>query len=144
MNDKLLERFSAARKPEPHLASVIAPEDESDTLDAGYFGVLRGTSERAVMIELRQRDGNIKAIGYAWLERMEFDPSEGITLFAAGWEITIAGRNLNREIRPNLRLFEALTRHRVPWVREAVEGEVMQTQESAAVIESIEWKPAKR
>lgn len=139
MNDKVLERFSVARKPEPHLANVMGPE-EFETLDAGFFGVLRGTSERAVMLELRKCDGSIMAFAYAWLERSSFNPSDGITLFCGAWEITIAGRNLNREVRPNVRLFEAINRHRVPWLREADEADAMQAPESATVIESIDWK----
>jgi hypothetical protein len=143
MSDKVLERFSMSRKADSHLAGVIGQE-ESDSHDLGCFGVLRGASERSVMLELRKRDGNITAIGYAWLERIEFDPSEGIRLFAAGQEFTVAGRNLNKEVRPNLRLFEALTRHRVPWLREAENADGMVTPESATVIESISWKGAKR
>jgi hypothetical protein len=139
MNDKLSERFAPVRRPEPHIVSVTGQE-EGDTHDLGYFGVLRGTAERSVMLELRKCDGNIMAIGYAWLERIEFDPSEGIRLFAAHLEVVIAGRNLNREVRPNLRLFEALARHRVPWLREADEGEAMEAPQQATVIESIGWK----
>ncbi len=140
MNDKLLERFSVARKPEPHLVSAVAPQDESDTQDLGFFGVLRGRSERAVMIELRKRDGNIMAFAYAWLSRAELDASEGITLFAGEWEISISGRNLNREVRPNLRLFEAIAKHRVSWIREAAEGEAMQAPEKVTTIESVTWR----
>jgi hypothetical protein len=143
MDDKVLDRFSVARKTEPHIVSVTA-QDDAESLDLGYFGVLRGTAERSVMLELRQRDGNILAIGYAWLERVEFDPSHGIKLHAAGQEITIAGRNLNKEVRPNVRLFESLVRHRVPWLREADHGELMQSPESATVIEAIAWQSAKK
>lgn len=142
MNDKVLERFSSNRKYEA--AMPPAAEDAADPHDLGFFGVLRGTSERAVMLELRQRTGNIMAIGYSWLERIEFDPSHGIKLFAAGWEITISGQNLNEEVRPNLRLFEAITRHRVPWIREADEDEAMQSPEQATVIDGIGWKGFKR
>jgi hypothetical protein len=143
MNDKVLERFATSRLPEPHLAA-FAGKEEGDTHDLGHFGILRGTSERSIMLELRKRDGNIMALGCAWLERVEFDPSEGIRLFAAGWEITIAGRNLNREVRPNVRLFEAITRHRVPWLREADQGEMIEAPEQATVIEMITWKPRTR
>lgn len=70
------------------------------------------------MLELRKRGGNIIAVGYGWLERVEFDPSVGITLLVPGQKILIRGQNLNAEIRPNVRLFEGITRHRVAWVRE--------------------------
>jgi hypothetical protein len=69
------------------------------------------------MLELR-RNGNIVALTYAWLDRAKFDPSEGITLRFGMEKVRIIGRNLNAEIRPNIRLLTGITRHRVPWVQE--------------------------
>ena len=91
------------------------------------------------MLELRKKNGNIQAVGYAWLEQMDFDPSEGISLHVAGRTIRIKGRNLNAEIRPNVRLFQAMTRHRVPWIQEADEPTVMESGGKGMLIESIEW-----
>lgn len=139
MSDDTLDRFWSGRELEPHMAAVAAPI-ESDTDDLGCFGVLRGVAERAVALELRQRDGIIKAISYAWIERYEYDPSQGIKLFAAGTEVAIIGRNLNKEVRPNLRLFEAIVRHRVPWLCEIDDSATMQAPKTATVIESIQWK----
>ena len=48
------------------------------------FGFLRGVRDRAIMLELRHRDGRISAVGYAWLSGAEFDPSAGITLSFGG------------------------------------------------------------
>jgi hypothetical protein len=45
--------------------------------DLGAFGFLRGVRDRAVMLELRWKDGSVVAFAYAWLERAGFDPSEG-------------------------------------------------------------------
>lgn len=113
--------------------------DEDDPLDdLGAFGFLRGTRDRALMLELRKKDGNIQAIGYAWLERAEFDASEGITLHIAGRTIKIKGRNLNAEIRQNVRLFQGITRHRVPWIQEADNATTMETRSTGILIESIE------
>ena len=61
---------------------------------------MRGVRDRAIMLELRRKNGNVLAIGYGWLERAEFDPSEGITLHLVGQKIRIKGRNLNDEARP--------------------------------------------
>jgi hypothetical protein len=107
--------------------------------DAGCFGWLRGVRDRAVMLELRKRNGNILAIGYAWLERIEFDPSVGIALHLAGHRIGMSGRNLNATTGGNARLFEGLTRHRVPWVRESRRDELLTADDSACVVESIVW-----
>ncbi|MBL8879946.1 MAG: hypothetical protein JNG88_12570 [Phycisphaerales bacterium] len=132
MNDRAPQRFmerEQARSPvseaevsrarESTSSRILTlPTDSDGTEDCGAFGWLRGTKERSVMLELRKRTGNIVAIGYGWLERVEFDPSIGITLLVPGQRILIQGRNLNAEIRPHVRLFEGITRHRVPWIQE--------------------------
>ncbi len=111
--------------------------DACDDLDS--FGWLRGIRDRAVMLELRKKNGNILALGYGWMERVEFDPSEGITLHVVGQKIRLRGRNLNTEVRPLVRLFEGIVRHRIAWVREASHVDSIASQEGACVIESIEW-----
>lgn len=124
--------------------------DEGRTLDSrletdawdnlGCFGWLRGVRDRAPMLELRRKSGNILAVGYAWLERAEFDPSEGITLHLAGQRVHIKGRNLNSDTRPLVRLFEGITRHRVPWIREATQADILTAREDACLIEAIRWE----
>ena len=91
------------------------------------------------MLELRKKNGNVVAIGYSWLERVEFDPSEGITLHVAGRKIRINGRNLNGEVRPNVRPFQGITWHKVPWIQEADEPSAFQAGKSATVVEEIDW-----
>lgn len=110
MTDSLLNKYT---RPQTE------PDDpQLETEDLGSFGWLRGMRERATMLELRKKDGNITAIGYAWIEKIEFDPSEGITIHALGLQVKIQGRNLNAEVRPGVGLFQGLTRQRVPWVEE--------------------------
>ena len=79
------------------------------------------------------------AVGYSWLERVEFDPSEGITLHLAGQKIRIKGRNLNGEVRPNVRLFQGITRHKVAWIQEADRPTELGAGKQAMVVEAIEW-----
>lgn len=93
-------------------------QDPDATDDLGCFGWLRGVRERALMLELRKKDGNIVAVPYAYIERMEYDPSEGIAILVPGHRVVLKGRDLNAEVRPQVRLFDGLVRHRVPWVRE--------------------------
>jgi hypothetical protein len=38
--------------------------------------------ERAIMLERRKKTGLIVAIGYGWIETVEFEPSEGIKVHA--------------------------------------------------------------
>ncbi|GIK20364.1 MAG: hypothetical protein DYG94_11000 [Leptolyngbya sp. PLA3] len=133
----VLQRYVTNRDSRLGIATDHAEADACD--DLGAFGWLRGIRDRAVMLELRRKDGSIVAIGYGWLERVAFDPSEGITLSAAGQKIRIKGRNLNAEIRPAVRLFEGIARHRVSWVREADRTIGLQAGDRETVIDSIEW-----
>lgn len=133
MTDSVLDKYSGGRKP------ASEPAAESDGAeDLGSFGWLRGVRDRAVMLELRLKNGNVTAIGYAWIERVEFDPSDGITLHALGKEIRIKGRNLNAEARPTVRLFDGIVRHRVPWLRQSGDAEATQAGDSSTVIDTIE------
>ena len=136
MNDNVLNAFAQQLGRHHH-------DDDGDDLDAsdncGAFGWLRDSKERAYMLEIRRKDGNITALGYAWLERCEFNPSEGITLRFTGQVVRLVGRNLNREMRPHLKLFEGLVRHRIPWIQEADEPTAMTAGKQATVIESIEF-----
>jgi hypothetical protein len=117
-----------------------SPETESgQEEDLGAFGWLRGVRDRAVMLELRRKDGSVVALGYSWLERIEFEPSSGITLRFAGQTVKIAGRNLNTELRPNVRLLDGLCRHRVPWIQEADEPSSLRADRRAIVIEHVEF-----
>lgn len=133
MTDSVLQRIAARANDNVETA-------EAEQLDdLGVFGWLRGVRDRAVMLELRKKDGNILAVGYAWLDKVEFNPSQGIVLCLGGQKITIRGRNLNEELRPNVRLFQGLCRHRVPWIQEADEATFMESQGRGTLVEEIEW-----
>lgn len=136
MSDDFLHR-ALVRQPktrEYKLGAEVEPPDD----DLGCFGWLRGTGERAQMLELRKRSGNILAVGYGWLERALFDPSEGIELHLAGHVIRIRGQRLNSEVRPGARLFEGITWQRVRWIRES-ERDAALGDVPGTVVESIEW-----
>lgn len=113
---------------------------EFETEDLGTFGWVRGLVGRSLMLELRKASGNCLAVGYGWIHEMEYDPSHGIALrLSGGRTILIRGRNLNDEVRPTVRLFEGLTRHRISWIREAGQAECLAAPEGACVVEAIEW-----
>jgi hypothetical protein len=115
--------------------SVTTENDVVDNL--GAFGWLRGVQDRAIMLEIRHKDGRVTAKGYSWLQSAEFDGSNGITLNFSGETITIVGRNLNAEARPNIRLFAGILRHRVPWIQEADEPTVVEAAKEAVIIEKV-------
>ena len=115
MKDGFLSRYENTEAG----SNVIPLPDAEAHDDLGTCGLLRGIHDRAIMLELRLRDGHISACGYVWLDNATFDPAEGITLSFARKAVKISGQNLGEEIRPGVRLFEALIRHRVLWLREA-------------------------
>lgn len=136
MSDSLLDKYINQKADR---AKKVEAEDETETTDdLGSFGWLRGIRDRALMLQLRKKNGNIEAPSYGLLERAEFDPSEGITLHFVGQTIRIRGRNLNKELRPSIRLFEGITRHRVPWIQEADETTVLAASKQQTVVESID------
>jgi hypothetical protein len=135
MKGRVLQQYLQPKAIEAEANDV----EEADGLDdLGAFGFLRGVRDRAIMLELRHKDGSMSAFAYAWLDRCDFDPSEGITLHFSGRTVKITGRNLGAEIRPNVRLFQAVLRHRVPWIQEANEPSAMEAPRSAVVIERID------
>jgi hypothetical protein len=117
-----------------------APSADSVAVDDLHsFGWLRGIRDRATMLELRKKTGGCLAIGYSWIERVEFDPTEGITLHVHGEKIRIKGRNLNSEVRPEVRLFQGIARHRVAWIQEAGRSAGMNGAERVTIVEEIVW-----
>lgn len=139
MDNSILRKYTR-QEGDPAGSNVV---DLDATDDLGAFGFQRGVRDRCLMLELRQKNGNILALGYAWLHRIEFNPSEGIALWFSGQKVTIKGRNLNAEVRSTVRLFDGLLRHRVPWIREASQAEVMEAKPEACVIESIQLDAAR-
>jgi len=135
MKDSVLHKYTGGKQAPAETTLV----DEGDGLDdLGAFGFLRGIRDRAIMLEFRHRDGSVTALGYAWLSKSVFDPSEGITLHFGAETVKISGRNLNSEVRSNLRLYSAIVRHRVPWIQEADEPTALEAPREATVIEGIE------
>ncbi|RIK66918.1 MAG: hypothetical protein DCC65_08195 [Planctomycetota bacterium] len=142
MSESILKRYTGRTVEslaEARAASESAPMiDNENADDLGAFAHLRGLRDRAIMLELRKKDGSITAIGYCYLERAEYDPSDGITLHVLGQKIRLKGRNLNAEVRPAVRLFEGITRHKVAWVREADPHESMTAADGDTVIDAID------
>src|SRR5580698_6848263 len=109
MGDELLRKYMGRSGGQ----GTESDESELDSEDFGSFCSLRGIKDRAVCVELRKKNGDIMAMNFGWIEKFQFEPSEGITLHASGGQkIRIKGRNLNAGTRS---LFQSLCRHRVLW-----------------------------
>ena len=135
MTDRLLDRYTRGGSSSPGFQEGGAAEAES----IGCFGWLRGQRDRALMLELRKKDGHAMAIAYSWLERVEFDPDRGITLYLPSQTIRITGSGLNAEVRPAVRLFDGIVRHRVSWIRESERAAALQASAESVVVQAIDW-----
>ncbi|HEY1684376.1 MAG TPA: hypothetical protein VGG19_06415 [Tepidisphaeraceae bacterium] len=134
MTDKILQKYTERSGVAD--SDATTPEVEV-TENLGCFGWFRGIQDRAIMLELRKKTGAIVAIGYGWIERVDFDPSDGIVLYALGQKICIKGRNLNADVREQVSLFNGVCRHRVPWIQEVDEPGRLQAGERATIVEEI-------
>jgi hypothetical protein len=132
LNDRLLARRAGPVEDDPDLFQ-----------DCGAYGLLRGSRERALMLECRFRDGNREAFPYSLLERVSFDPSEGILLRFPGVLIKFGGRNLSHSSLTNVSLLDAILRHRVSWVAETDELHAAAKPKEVAVVTSIAILEAK-
>ena len=74
---------------------------------------------------------------YAWRFPPKCNPSDRIALKFGSEEVKIIGRNLNAEIRPNVRLFCGIVRHRVPWIQEADRPTAIEAGRGAVVVEDF-------
>ena len=63
MKDNVLQHFAGRAAN----SSTGSEQDGEGAEDYGAFGWLRGIRDRALMLELRKKDGSIIAFGYAWL-----------------------------------------------------------------------------
>lgn len=128
-----------AKKPWQQTAAPPQPAPRVESIEnLGSFGWLPAEQARAAMLELRHANGLIVAFSYAWLESAEFNPSEGITLNFSGTAVKLVGRNLNAECRPNVRLFQGILCHRLPWIQETDESAETETDDSSTIVERIE------
>ncbi len=136
--DRILNRYTRDIGASP-------AEDADDIEDLGAFGYLRGIKDRAVMLEFRMKDGNSVAFDYGWLRKVEYNPSEGVTLhFGSSETVKIIGRNLHRPTSSNAQLCRGILSHRVPWIQEASEPDILKSPSTVTVIEQIVFPSANR
>ena len=135
-DNRLLDKYTGRRSSGDVEADGGFEPDGNE--DLGAFGWLRTPRERAVMLELRKKDGTIVAIAYSYIDRVKFSPSDGITLRCGQEQIRIKGRGLNNEIRPQVRLFQGIARQRVTWIQETDASSLLRADKNAVVVEVIE------
>ena len=132
MNDKVMMRFSDRFAAKP----AAEPEPEAEVISLGAFGYLRGVRDRALMLELRLKDGCVHALSYSLLDRATLDPSDGLRLRFVGQEVHITGQRLN-DRSSGIGLFEAIVRHRATWIQEASRADTFAPSAFGPLIEAI-------
>lgn len=110
---------------------AVGLEDEPDP-----FSTLSADRQQKVMLELRFKDGNAKALAYSYLVSIDFDPSAGIRMDFSGYDVRITGRNLHP-------LFAGLCAQRVAVVTETDDLHADATlPKDATVVTEIEITPS--
>ncbi|MGH7242379.1 MAG: hypothetical protein ACREJD_03055 [Phycisphaerales bacterium] len=138
MPDKLLDKYQ--RMVSKTSSSDRAGEQTEQIVDHGCYGFLRGVRDRAIMLELRKKDGRILAVAYGSIERVEFDPDSGITLTGGGKRLQIEGQQLAGDIQSASSLLAGIIRHRVSWIRESPSTLTINVASDLCIIERIDWE----
>jgi hypothetical protein len=105
--------------------------EEEEAMDA--YQEARARSREALMLDVRLTDGTVVSFDYAHLAKSRFRPDGRIVLCFGRDEVTAEGKNL-------LRLYNAITEHRMRFIKEGTEAEEGLKPEDAAHIDRIEIK----
>ena len=96
-----------------------------------YFGFDRQENGRALMFELRTRDGRRSALPYSYLTRADFDPDKGIEIYVSNVVVLVKGRDLGT-------IYSYLLQNRLTWMREDFSDTDL--GEDGVFVESLEVK----
>ncbi|MBL7815677.1 MAG: hypothetical protein JNL70_11730 [Saprospiraceae bacterium] len=100
-----------------------------------FYGIEPQSNAQAVMLDIRLGNGNSQAFAYSYLTKVNFNPSEGIQIFAVDMCILLRGRNLNA-------IYSYLLMHRLTYIQENI-GELDEVAENDVFVESIEVRNLK-
>jgi len=96
------------------------------------FSTLSADRAHKLMLELRFKTGNAKALAYSYLVSADFDPSSGIALDFSAYVVRLAGRHLAP-------VFSGIVAQRVAVIQETDELQAEATHAAqATVVTSIE------
>lgn len=88
-------------------------------------------SARAIMFELRTKDGKRQAFPYTYLTEATYEPEKGILVCVSETSILIKGRGL-------LEIYRHILSNRVTYIQEDFSGK--DTEENDLFVEAIEIK----
>ncbi len=110
----------------------LKTQTEDLSQEEKFFSYEPQPTGRAIMLELRTRDGKRRALPYSYMTKADFDPDEGIEIHVSDVIVLLKGRGLEE-------VFTFLVQNRLNWVREDFSG--MDTEDEDVFVESIEVKP---
>ncbi len=106
-------------------------EAEETEQQSKFFGFEPQPSGRALMFELRTRDGRRSALPYSYVTRADFDTGKGIEIYVSNVVVLIKGRAMED-------IFAYFLQNRLTWVREDSSG--MDIGDEGVFVESLEVK----
>jgi len=109
----------------------LRAETETTEEEMKFFGFDPQANGRALMFELRTRDGKRSAHPYSYLTRADFDPETGIEIYVSNVVVVVKGRALED-------IYFYLVQNRLTWVREDFSGRDI--GEGGVFVESLEVK----
>jgi len=107
----------------------LKAQAEQEAEEGKYFGFDPQANGRALMFELRTRDGKRSALPYSYLTRADFDPEKGIEIYVSNVVVLVKGRDLSD-------LYSYLLQNRLTWMREDASG--TDIGEDGVFVESLE------
>jgi hypothetical protein len=109
----------------------LKTQAENQQQDEKYFSYEPQPTGRAIMLELRTRDGKRKGLPYSYMTKADFDPDIGIEIHVSDVIVLLKGRGLES-------IYTYLLQNRLNWVREDFSG--TDIEEEDVFVESIEVK----
>ena len=109
----------------------LKAQTEQEAEEGKFFGFDPQANGRALMIELRTRDGKRSALPYSYLTRADFDLEKGIEIYVSNVVVLVKGRDLAD-------LYSYLLQQRLTWMREDASG--TDIGEDGIFVESLEVK----
>jgi hypothetical protein len=121
-------RLAEDLRKQPQTPRATEDNGTEETESSSHLGVGR---DRKVRLELRLKDGSVKAINYADFVLIDYDPERGITLeMPPHFRVCLKGVALAP-------LLKGLAAERVAYVREADEFAASARQDNKPVVVSI-------
>lgn len=100
-----------------------------DSDDTRYYGIEPQYTSKALMFELRTKDGRRKAYAYSYMTEANYDPEKGIIINVSDVTISITGRSLDE-------IFNHLVSNRLTYVQEDYSG--IDDEEASVFVQGIE------